>query len=143
MSDLTQQRALVPAHDVTPFRLSPLAPWACVFAAGATGVLAGRAMGGDAAAYESHLLLLLRFMAAMKLGGVLLAAGLLHWRLIRPIAPRLAAAYAGSLVAMAAATGLIWSLGSIVLGAILFHAGLIAYLVLAWRDDAVRLSGTP
>lgn len=38
-----------------------------------------------------------------------------------------------------AATGLIWSLGTIVIGAVMFHVGVLAFLVLAWRDDAVRL----
>ena len=119
--------------------LSPYLPYVLVFAAGGAGLLLGRAMGGDADLFEFKLLLLLRFMAAMKFAGVLAAAGVTHWRLTQPIAPRLALAYMAALVPMAAAPGLIWSLGGIALGALMFHAGLIGFLVLAWEDDGARL----
>lgn len=114
-------------------------PYACVFVAGATGLLAGHAMGGNAGAFESTLLLLLRFMAAMKFLAVLGAAGAVHWRLMAPIEGRLGAAYGAALLVMAVAPGLIWSLGGIALGALLFHVGLLTFLYLAWKDDGYRL----
>lgn len=141
MTDLSHQ-AYAPraaTERASSRRPWPLLPYVCVFVAGAAGLCAGRAMGGDAAAFEDKLLLLLRFMAVMKLVGVLAAAGLTHWRLTSPIAWGRAAGYLGALGTMAAATGLIWSLGAIAIGAVMFHVGLLVFLALAWKDDGVRL----
>lgn len=142
MTDLSHEPLVRPAlvrARRTAWKPWPLLPYVCVFAAAGAGLLAGRALGGDADAFEPKLLLLLRFMAAMKFCGVLLAAGATQWRLTHPIEGRLAAGYVATLVVMAAAPGLIWSLGGIALGALLFHAGLLAFLVLAWKDDGARL----
>lgn len=86
---------------------------------------------------EWQLLLLLRFMAAVKTAMVLGACGLVHWRFGRAIAHPVALAYGASVAVMAAAPALIWSLSHVAIGAGLFHLGLLGFLVTAWRDDGV------
>ena len=121
-------------------RLSwPAILYAAVGAAGLAGFAAGRLAGAETGGMEWQLVFLLRFMAIVKGGMILGALALAQWRLRRPISAPLAAAYALALAAMALAPGLIWSLAEIVPGAAAFHAGLFAYLLLAWRDDAVQL----
>ena len=140
MSDLSVSRA--PAVGARLPRAALL--YAAVGAAGLAGVLIGRLLAAGTGDMEWQLVLLLRFMAAMKFVGVLAAAGVTHWRfgLARPdaaIAPRLASAYLFALGLMATAPGLIFTLGGIALGALLFHIGLLAFLLLAWKDDGARL----
>lgn len=101
------------------------------------GAVLGRAHAADPAAYENSLVLLLRFMAACKAAGVIGAAALVVWRLGRPLGSAAFAGYVVALGLMATAPGLIWSLGLIAPGALLFHAGLLTFLVLAARDDGV------
>ena len=117
--------------------------YAAVGTAGIAGVLAGRRAGIDTAGIEWQLVFLLRFMAVVKGGMVLGALALTQWRVARTISSALAAAYALALAAMALAPGLIWSPAAIVPGAGAFHAGLLLYLVLAWRDGAVSLPRRP
>ena len=117
-------------------------------AAAIGGGVVGRLAAVDPAAMEWQLALLLRFMAVVKGAMAAAALALALWRLRRPASDRLALGYAVAVAMMATAPGLIWSLGAIVPGAGAFHAGLILYLVLAWRDGAVplpaaRLSGRP
>ena len=102
------------------------------------GVAFGRARAGDAAAFESALVVLLRFMAACKAAVALGAAALLVWRVRRPLAMPFFACYLAATALMALAPGLIWSLGPIAPGALVFHAGLLAFLVLAARDDGLE-----
>lgn len=105
-------------------------------AAGA-GLLLGRPASTDVSGFEDKLVLLLRFMAVMKALMVAGAVALTHWRLRAPVSERIALGYVAALGLMAAAPGLIWSLGHIAAGAALFHAGLFAFLVIAWREDAI------
>ena len=119
-------------------------PWPAIlyFAVGSAGVagyIAGRHAGTASDGMEWQLAFLLRFMAIVKGAMMLGALGLTQWRLRQPISDRLAVAYTLALAAMALAPGLIWSLAAIASGAAIFHAGLLVYLVLAWRDDAVSL----
>ena len=101
------------------------------------GVALGRAHAADASGFEGTLVLLLRFMAICKAAGVLGAAALVVWRLGRPLGATAFAGYVVALALMAAAPGLIWGLGLIAPGALVFHAGLLTFLVLAARDDGV------
>jgi hypothetical protein len=80
---------------------------------------------------------LLRAMAGLKLpfAASLLAAT--YWRLAVPVAPWRLAAYAAAGGAMAAGPVLVWDMAHIRLGALLLHAGLVASLLLLWRDPAV------
>ena len=106
-------------------------------AAFAAGAAVGHAHAADAFGFEGQLVLLLRFMAACKAAGVIGAAALVVWRLGRPLGANAFAGYVVALALMAAAPGLIWGLGLIAPGALLFHAGLLVFLVLAARDDGV------
>lgn len=112
-----------------------------VFAAAAAGILVGRAYAPDAGApgMEQSLVALLRFMAVLKAATALAMLALTHWRLTRPARPGLAFAYGAATALAAAAPGLIWSLSTVALGAVLFHIGLVTFLLLAWRDDTVEL----
>jgi hypothetical protein len=80
---------------------------------------------------------LLRAMAALK---ILMEAGAsagVLWRLGSPVGPMWLAAYAAAGAIMAAGPGLIWGLVHVALGALLLHAGLVATIILLWRDKAV------
>lgn len=116
---------------------------AIVAGAGVVAFLAGAALGrahaADASGFESTLVLLLRFMAACKAAGVVGAAALLAWRLRQPLGTVAFVGYVTALALMAAAPGMIWSLGLIAPGALVFHAGLLTFLVLAARDDGVTV----
>ena len=143
MTDLSQIHAPTARRPIIVPRRKPL-PWpvllyAGVAVAGTAGFVAGRATAGDASGMEWQLAVLLRFMAAVKGLMVLGALGLTQWRVRAPASGALALAYGAALALMAAGPGLIWSLSHIAVGAAAFHAGLLLYLVLAWRDGAVRL----
>jgi hypothetical protein len=92
---------------------------------------------GAAASADPDLTRLLRAMALLKLLFAAAAAATTLWRLQAPIAPGLLSLYALAAFAMAAGPGLIWTMTHVVLGAALLHAGLIASLVLLWRDPEV------
>jgi hypothetical protein len=107
------------------------------------GMVAGvLATGGDASSHAvaeagAELARLLRFMAALK---ALMAAGLaaaILWRLGDTVTPGWLAAYALAGVAMAMGPGLIWGIDHVVPGALLLHGGLLAGMVLLWRDPVV------
>ena len=122
----------------TGLRVRPSWPVALCASSGAAllaGVTIGHAPAADLGITEDKLLLLLRFMAVMKLATAVAALLLARWRLTRPIAPALALGYCAAVTLMALAPGLIWSLAHIALAAGVFHAGLLAFLVMAWRDD--------
>jgi hypothetical protein len=111
---------------------------AVLLAAGAGVIVAARA-GDQTGSIEWQLALLMRFMVLVKAAMVIAAFALAHWRLRTPIGGVAAAGLVAATAMMALAPGLIWSMRHIVLGAACFHAGLIAYLVVAWRDGSVRL----
>jgi hypothetical protein len=110
-----------------------------VLAAAVAGALA---TGADATARAvsdsgADLMRLLRAMAAIK---ALIAAGAVAavwWRLAMPATPRWFLGYAVAGAAMAAGPGLIWGMAHVAAGALLLHAGLLATVVLLWRDPAV------
>ena len=78
---------------------------------------------------------LLRAMAVIKAGVVLAAICLLWWRFQRPVPIRLATACLVGVWLAAGASMLIWQLTAVPLAALTFHAGGLAFLVAAWRDD--------
>jgi hypothetical protein len=80
---------------------------------------------------------LMRFMAVVKMGMALCATAALLWRLGAAVTLPRFGAYAITAGAMAAGPGLIWGMVHVALGALLLHGGLIAILVLLWRDPAV------
>ena len=93
------------------------------------------ASGVDAAP-EAALVLLLRFMAAVKAAMVLGVAVAATWRLQTPAASGTAAAYAAACGIMAAGLWPIWAGGPVALAAALVHGGFILAAVAAWRDRA-------
>ena len=80
---------------------------------------------------------LLRGMALLKAGMALLAGGAVLWRLKTKVTPRWFALYAMALGAMAAGPGLIWDMAYVRAGAVLLHGGLLASVLLVWRDPVV------
>ena len=76
----------------------------------------------------------LRFMAVVKAAMALGAGSLAWWRLGCPVGPGVALPCIAACALMAAAPGLIWSMEHVVLGAALFHAGLLLILILSWAD---------
>jgi hypothetical protein len=95
--------------------------------------------GGPAAAAHAGpaLARLLRFMAVVKAGIALAACAAVLWRLGAAITLPWFTAYAVSAAAMAAGPGLIWGMAHVAPGALLLHGGLIATVLLVWRDPAV------
>ncbi|MGQ0619248.1 MAG: hypothetical protein ACT4QA_04900 [Panacagrimonas sp.] len=87
---------------------------------------------------------LLRGMAMIKAGMVLIALGVLWWRFGKPIPSATAAVYLAGTWLATAATVLIWNLSDIALAAGAFHLGEIAVLLVAWRDGlAIRSRRRP
>jgi hypothetical protein len=135
MTDLTFVRSTPSVPDSTRSRPWIALLYAAALVAGGTGIAVAATVEPSASS-EWQLALLLRFMAVLKAAMVLGAVGLTHWRLRQPIGDALFAGYVTCLSLMLVAPGLIWSLQHIALGAALFHAGLLGFLLLAWRDDA-------
>jgi hypothetical protein len=79
---------------------------------------------------------LLRAMAAIKAVMALAALGVVWWRLGVPVGAIRLAGYATSCAAMAAGPGLIWQMVHVGWGAALLHGGLLAAVLLLWRDPA-------
>ena len=134
------------SSSTAPARASALSPAialallamviAASFAAGllATGTVASASAVALAGADLTHLL---RAMALLK---VLMAAGMVAavmWRLGSPVTLPWWAAYALACAAAAAGPGLIWQMESVGAGALILHVGLLAALILLWRDPAV------
>ena len=61
-------------------------------------------------------------------------AAFVFWRLGWPATGPIAATGIAAVALMAAGTSLIWGLSHVALGAVLFHAGLFALIVAAWRE---------
>lgn len=111
--------------------------WSGVLVAGcAIAAAAGLSLGDAAPVLErdAELGALLRGMALIKAVLVIAAAALIVWRLRQPVSTAVALAYLAGAWAMSLATGLIWQLTLIPAAALLFHAGEIGLLLLAWRD---------
>lgn len=141
---LTRGTAAVPR--AVPPALAPALPWpvivpAVAVAAALVGLLAAALPDAPEAARRAgpELTRLLRMMALVKLGIAAGALALIVWRMRQPITTRYAVGYAACAALMAAAPGLIWGIGTVIAGALLFHAGLALLLVLGWRDDAAGL----
>jgi hypothetical protein len=118
----------------------------------AVTVLAALAAGGLAtgpdtvaravAASGPDLTRLLRAMAALKAVMAAGAVAAMVWRLGSVVTLPWLAGYAAAAAAMAAGPALIWGMAHVGLGAALLHGGLLAAVLLLWRDPAIgaRLS---
>jgi hypothetical protein len=94
----------------------------------------------SAATADPELARLLRAMALIK-ASMAAAAAWLADRLLRcPLGPGLAAGLVAAVALMAAAPVLMWHVAHVGTGALLFHAGMIALLVLGWRPAETWLA---
>ena len=94
---------------------------------------------GDPAAFiasGADTLPLLRGFAGLKAAIILAALLAVSWRLTWPASQRLIAGYLVAIAAMAAAAGLVWQLTWLGPVSMLFHGGLLLFLLTAWRDSA-------
>ncbi len=107
-------------------------------AAALAGLLSAASPGASLAAVHAgaDLTRLLRFMAVLKAGIAVGAAGAVFWRLGVPVSLPWLAAYAVAGGAMAAGPGVIWAMAHVGVGALLLHGGLLATILLLWRDPA-------
>jgi hypothetical protein len=110
-------------------------------------VLAGIALGllatGEVtrahavAAAGPELTRLLRAMAVIKSLMAAAAVAAMLWRLGAPVGLPWLAGYAAAAAAMAAGPGLIWDMAHVRLGALALHGGLVAAVLLLWRDPGM------
>jgi hypothetical protein len=119
--------------------------WLILFIAGATlfgFLITGRDASSLAINADEDLTRLLRAMAALKAVIALGVAASILWRLGTVVSLSWLGAYAIACSAMFAGPGLIWNMAYVGAGALLLHGGLLASLLLFWRDPAVseRLS---
>jgi hypothetical protein len=105
---------------------------ACACAAGAVLLLAGR---GGAQSIDPGLVQLLKGMAIIKTAILLGAGAAIWWRLGSPIGPGLAAGYILTSAIAVSGAALVWTLTGLALAPFLFDGGLLAFLILALRDD--------
>lgn len=94
-------------------------------------------LAGGSAELDTDLTRLLRAMAAIKTLMAFTAAAAIWWRMGNPVGMVRFAAYGLSVACMAAGPALIWSMTHLALGAALLHGGLLASLLLLWRDPVV------
>lgn len=102
--------------------------------AAAVAGLLGFATGGGDGGTGSDLLLLMRFMAAVKAAMALGAVALVAWRMGAPIGRGTAAAYVAATAVMMVGPGLIWDMRHVAYGAMAVHGGLSLILVVGWLD---------
>jgi hypothetical protein len=122
-----------------PARRAALAV-AVLLAVAVAHLAADDAASTAAAAADPELARLLRAMALIK-ASMAAAAAWLADRLLRcPLGPGLAAALVAAVALMAAAPVLMWHVAHVGTGALLFHAGMIALLVLGWRPAETWLA---
>lgn len=110
-----------------------------VCAAFATGFVAVDAGAMSRAVFDagSDLTRLLRGMAVLKALMAACTSAVVLWRFGLPVRPVWFAAYALSGAAMWSGPGLIWGMTHVGTGALLLHGGLLASILLLWRDPAV------
>ncbi len=121
-------------------------PWgtrAALLLVVAAAFVAGFAITDTATAHRAvsvagpDLTRVLRGMALLKLTMAFAAVAAIVWRLGAAIRPGPLTAYLIAGAAMASGPGLIWDMDYIRTGALLLHGGLVAIIVMLWRDPAV------
>ncbi|WP_322514884.1 hypothetical protein SR870_17920 [Rhodopseudomonas palustris] len=91
---------------------------------------------------DAELVMLLRFMAAVKALLAVFALGAAVWRLGYPASPALSLIYVIAPALMCAAPVVIWQIAHVGFGAALFHAGFVLLLLALYADrgDAAELA---
>lgn len=107
---------------------------ACLVFAGAAYAVGNPAAWLEVAPETAQLL---RGMALLKATIVVAALAAVLWRVGSPIEPPFAFGYGLALAAMTGAAVMVWQLSFLHVTSFVFHASLIALIVLAWRDDGV------
>jgi hypothetical protein len=105
-----------------------------VFALASLAITATYAHVHSGTVTDPALTRLLRAMAAIKVLLAGLAGAAVLWRLVVPAGLPWLAAYAAAAAATVAGPVLIWNLSHIAAGALLLHGGLLATILLLWRD---------
>jgi hypothetical protein len=108
-------------------------------AAMAAALLAWFMTRGDAAIQDAELIRVLQFMTLDKIMIGFGALWLVSIRFRYAIAPHLAFAYIAAGAVMAAGPGAMWTTAHIILGSLLFYAGLAALAVLGSIDGGAGL----
>jgi hypothetical protein len=85
-------------------------------------------------ASDIELLLILRFMAAVKMLFGLMVAAIAYWRFGFPIHRGSALVLIGASALMASAPPMLWSGIHLGISTALFDIGLLFFLALAWKD---------
>ena len=80
---------------------------------------------------------LLQMMAVLKASIAVGLSAAVIWRLGAAVTPARLAAYSISCSAMATGPLFIWNMAHVIAGTLLLHGGLLATIVLMWRDPAV------
>lgn len=131
-----------PAFTIRLAGLDAHASWrtaACLIAcvSAVLGFVATSPAASSASAHAAgrDLEMLLRFMAVVKAGFALGLVSAAAWRLGFPARPGIAAAYLVACALMPAGAGLIWGLTHVVIGALLFHSGMILLIATGWVDQ--------
>ncbi|WP_428394952.1 hypothetical protein [Lichenicoccus sp.] len=118
--------------------LPPAATRALLLLAVAAGLAAGTIAAISApATVDADMAHLLRAMALLKAAIAVVVTGAVLWRFGAPVGPIRLAGYALACAAMAAGPGLIWGMVHLGAGALLLHGGLLAAIVLFWRDPEI------
>jgi hypothetical protein len=135
---ITTAQAHAQASALSPTMLRTLLLSGCALAA---AIALGYGVPEAAIRVDRELAYLLRGMALIKAGLVVAAVGVLWWRLAHAIDRGAAAGYLAGAFLMSAASGLIWQLTLIGLGAVAFHVGGFMVLLVAYFDrDAMLLT---
>ncbi len=124
---------VVPAgHLDNPFLLRMAFLAACALAAAAAVYSAGTDVAQSA---DPDLDKLLRGMAIIKSVILLFGGAAIWWRLGSAIRPSIAAGYIFCAAIATGGAALVWNIAHLAIAPFLFDGGLLAFLILALRDD--------
>ena len=141
IAEVTRGAQFPAAKAATPAGLPPFAAQLVLLgatcAALAGGLLANGGSAHDVAQAGPDLTRLLRAMAGIKALMAACAVAVVLWRLQTPVSAWRLSLYALAAAGMAAGPGLIWGMAHVASGAFALHAGLIACVLLLWRDPEV------
>jgi hypothetical protein len=140
MSTSVTELPIKTANPTARGRLSPSSARLILVLVACAAIAASAAATGSAASSRAvaeagpDLTRLLRAMAGIKMLLAGLAAVAVYWRLGAATGALRLAGYAAACGAMAAGPALIWDMAHVGAGALLLHGGLLATILLLWRD---------
>jgi len=140
MSTSVTELPIKTANPTARGRLTPSSARLILVLVACAAIAASAALTGSAASSRAvaeagpDLTRLLRAMAGIKMLLAGLAAVAVYWRLGAATGVLRLASYAAACGAMAAGPALIWDMAHVGAGALLLHGGLLATILLLWRD---------